>query len=350
MKKQSEAPIPYIPDEPKGFIQLPVTNEGFTEFICSLLGQPQSIEKIISGEYCVGKREFSNLHSLLTQRIEEQNAGKLVSFLGKIFLSDETILCFNSFEEFNSCNDTGDRHTIRVELKWSFLIEFPGKNHAEKQNIDITFSPRYFLNRNGEIILIRNRESVIEFEIEHTARSWGNDIEALLTNSLSKLIVKKGKIWTYFRNKSENISITVGATYFYLSLVGAYFVSKTYINNQIYAIKSTFLTFGSDVNKKVDFISEYIGSGGLTTYYIKLGAFLTISLMIAIFVGLFIEKLSQIKSPSFIVMSDYDLHRKDQVTKEYERGSAKKILSIVIALLINILSSYAYAKMTAIFN
>nr|VFK53939.1 MAG: hypothetical protein BECKTUN1418F_GA0071002_103313 [Candidatus Kentron sp. TUN]VFK55885.1 MAG: hypothetical protein BECKTUN1418E_GA0071001_103413 [Candidatus Kentron sp. TUN]VFK62341.1 MAG: hypothetical protein BECKTUN1418D_GA0071000_11732 [Candidatus Kentron sp. TUN] len=61
-------------------LKIPVPEDKFSEFIASLLGKKQIIEKDFNGYFAIGKEEIENIHHILVQQIAEQPRGGLAAF------------------------------------------------------------------------------------------------------------------------------------------------------------------------------------------------------------------------------------------------------------------------------
>ena len=62
----------------EGYVVLPVGERQFGDFIKSLLGSPQTISNTIEGAFEIDANSVKSLHSLLIQRISQQNGGEQI--------------------------------------------------------------------------------------------------------------------------------------------------------------------------------------------------------------------------------------------------------------------------------
>ena len=207
----------------EGYVKLPLNEGQFRDFIKSLLGSPQSINKNINGSYQVDVNDVRNIHLILIQRVSQQNNGLLISFVAKIFFSDDSSVELNSIEEFSTYNELRPVKAVGLHITWDFVIRFQDKNVPEKQRIQLSFNTADYIALD-DLRSSRYYGDFINFRIEHTARTWGADIESLLTNHLSSLLQKTPRLKKIIRENDEAIGNTVGVFFSWgLLLVAIYF-------------------------------------------------------------------------------------------------------------------------------
>lgn len=169
-------------------VRLPISRDDFVEFITNLLGRPQEIEQVYKGGFVLRREDVEHIHHLLIQRVGEQNHGSLVQFQAKFYYKKGRSVTIQSIEDFISFNEIKPLQTKRLMLTWVFLITFSGKTTPERQEVEITFREGAYPSND---VIIRTpfdvdveQDSVVFLRIVHTARSWGQDIESLLSDSL----------------------------------------------------------------------------------------------------------------------------------------------------------------------
>lgn len=111
-----------IIDNQKGYLALPFNEEQFKDFIQGLLGTPQTITKKIKGNFVIYLKDLQNFHELITQRVIQQNHGKLLQLKTKIYYSDESDVLLGSYEELLSYNEIKPVISLAVRMTWSYLI------------------------------------------------------------------------------------------------------------------------------------------------------------------------------------------------------------------------------------
>lgn len=170
-----------IRDEQDGNdIALPVSNEKLGGFISSLLGQPQTIERELYGSFNIDHSWLLHVHSLIDQRIKQQNHASLTSFKAIVFYENNLKRTLGSIESFEHFSETKRIVSQSVRITWTYLINFPNKELPEKQEISIYISAKAPIASKSEdpirrTISSRNRVGAISYRIDHTERTWGDD-------------------------------------------------------------------------------------------------------------------------------------------------------------------------------
>jgi hypothetical protein len=176
------------PNKPEGqySIVIPCAPQDFGKFISGLLGQGQIIEGYVSDSFAVRREDIENLYHLVTQRVAQQNGGTLVQYTLRIGYDDDSSVQYSSLADFREYAEIKTRASVSYHAKWTFLIKFPDRDAPERQQVEVTFNSRSFLlpNRVTTVFAPRMRPVGFHFRIEHTARTWGVDIESLLSNHL----------------------------------------------------------------------------------------------------------------------------------------------------------------------
>lgn len=183
-------------------LSLPIKNRKLGEFISSLLGQQQSIERDIEEKFNIDHDWLINLHEMISQRIHQQSDAHLTHFSTVVYLERGLKITFNSVEAFRTYSENKKSITVGIKIIWIYLINFPSKGYPEKQQI--TFSAQiYSENRNKEnsassaevsvvetieSIKDRNERSAINYQIDHTERTWGDDIEVIIANEVDSVL------------------------------------------------------------------------------------------------------------------------------------------------------------------
>ena len=225
-----------------GQVILPFDEEHFKSFISGLLGHPQSISRTISGTFAIEIEDLKNLYYLIIQRVAQQNNGILLRFLTIIVFSDNSSVELNSLEALMTYNEVRPVIPRGLHMTWDFLVRFQDKEVAEKQSIDISFLTidyerrklgRLFLDQAnahfGALYYTKLSEmpstgqGFANFRIEHTARTWGADLEALLSNHLNTLITEGSKLRVFLSKHRLAITLLTPFAFLLTVAVGAYF-------------------------------------------------------------------------------------------------------------------------------
>ena len=209
----------------EGYITLPMRKGDFQDFIKSLLGSPQSINKNIRGPFEITFDDLKDIYNLIIQRITQQNDGTLAKFLAKLVFSDDSSVELNTIQELLTYKETRPIISIALHLSWDFIVKFQDKEVPEKQKIQLSFisSGNYVPDFDKNIFIVSSGRGVLEsgiinFRIEHTARTWGTDIESLLSNHIQHILKPISKIKQFIRKYHGFISF-ISAIIFFINSV-----------------------------------------------------------------------------------------------------------------------------------
>ena len=205
-------------------VVLDCSSEDFAHFISSLLGRPQTISKNFRGAFDITADNVQDLHSLITQRVTQQNKASFIQFTAKIVFDDNSSVLLNSPEEFMTYREVRPISSKQLHLTWSFLVEFQDKQVPEKQEIEVSFiasgmqGPFYGEDMPIIISSRMTKGGFINFRIRHTARTWGADIEALLSGHINNMLVPQPKLRKFIWKHSFKIGLGVSITFFVTAL------------------------------------------------------------------------------------------------------------------------------------
>ncbi|MCC5608752.1 hypothetical protein LC612_18635 [Nostoc sp. CHAB 5834] len=338
-----------------GYITLPVEPDQFNDFIVNLLGRPQSIEKRFYGRFEIDWNDISNFHDLINQRLNQQNQPQLINFQSRVYFDDNSVVELNSFPELFSYKEVRPLVTVAIDLSWDYLIQFSQKQYPEKQSIDIRLwtnkgiqTRRYSrkLSENSRVIIgDLQDDSYIEFVIKHTARTWGLDIEALLTNQFKNLLKPEIGLKKFIRKHHAMIGFLSGKLFFLFSLLGTYIVTNISTIKRLSKAKNILNTV-KDLPTKINILAEYIVNGETTKFYLLIGIFLLFSLISSIVVMFLIASSANNIKPSFFIFTNKDVEYKERIILNLKSQWRKFIFSIIGSYTINILSSYIFAYLT----
>lgn len=304
-----------------GVVMLPCGADDFKDFISGLLGKPQTIDRQIDGPFELDRDDVQNLHALIEQRVLSQNDGALMQFTARILYDDNSSVLLNSIDDFVSYNEVKPLISESLVLTWVFLLKFRGRSVPEKQTIDIRFGSNhnFFVGVRVGIISPEmypaGRGNDMSFRVSHTDRSWGADIDALLTGSLEKLRENESKIRTFV---SDNSIFVVVAVFLICLGVSIWGVVES-ANNIANSYSTAWSRLGPEPpdTAMLHYISNAISVGAWTRFGLY-GAFFVIVAVIVSFVFAGIAgTLAERRQPSFILL-----------TKEAEKAHEKNKSSL----------------------
>lgn len=335
-----------VKETPMGYLALPFSNDQFKDFVASLLGTPQTITKYIKGNFTITKEHLINIHRLIQQRIIQQNKGSLLQLKTEIYYSDESSVILNSIEEFATYNEIKPIISEAIRMTWSYLIIFEDKTHPEKQEIELMIIATPQRNEIEGFMPVFFRDSgLFQLTIKHTARSWGSDIESLLTNHINSIITKESKYLEFIKNYSEKIGLLTGLFFFFSSLIGILILTNSFIKNEINTIND-YINKNLTVNWKVDYLLNYIAQNNQNLLFIKCLIFIIISIIFAITLGIWVESLADNKTSSFLLLTDESSKNKEIKMKQSERKMKMFWVSLFVSIVINLFSNYLFEILT----
>jgi len=222
LEKRSDIRGELVPPTTKesGFLRLPIDQDQFKDFIKGLLGRPQSISRTMQGPYEIEMSDVQNLDQLIWQRIQQQNGGILAQFNARLVYWDDSTVEINSVPELLSYNEVRPIVCVGLHLRWDYLLQFADKRTPEKQGIVVSYSSaeseeiRFDSDPESiDRVAVRHSRGVIQFRIEHTARTWGADMEALLHNFFKGQIRLEHPVKNWIRRYQIPISFTVAIVF-----------------------------------------------------------------------------------------------------------------------------------------
>lgn len=324
-----------------------VEKDSFKDFISSLLGKPQTIEKTIRGAFEVDQKTVTNLNYLIDQRISQQNKGTLVQFTAKILYNDSSSVMLNSLDEFISYNEVHPIISTGLHLTWTYLIKFRDKKALEKQLIEISFLSSGFGDSSfdGEVAIpFLQFNGKIKIKISHTARTWGMDMESILTGSLSRLIkdeqsvkrlICKHPIWT---------ALLAGMIVF----ISNWLAIRYFINTKKFAILNSANLIieqgGSNISEKLNFIMTAIANN--TWGQIDdMKQLLFVGLVgLTIILTLTVYYFARNQPKSFILLTEKAIESRDANNKKRDRKWLWLIISFTASIISSVLSRIIFAK------
>jgi len=330
-------------------ITFPLEHDHLGEFISKLLGQPQSIQRTIFGAIDINKAWIINVYNLLNQRITQQNgSSKLTEFTTAITFTDGYKKQFNSLAAFEAYNEPKALISHAVLLKLTYLIQFPSKDYPEKQEIIIYVSDRLAFNRRPITLSDdTDKEGFIEIEINHTERTWGDDIESILTTHIEPYVVKK----SYFREKIFEVYIL---PFFIFFMLLTSFITPQYVFSSIEEKQINFvLSKYTDINQTINIPGNIQSSKlealiSLEVLQIELSKYkylpLVASIILFFIIFLLSMRLSSIQHPSFVILTDASEKRKTKIIEKRKAKITYSILGFIVTIIGGIISGIIVLK------
>ncbi|MGN8070623.1 hypothetical protein [Mucilaginibacter sp. 22184] len=328
----------------KGFLALPFDNDQFKEFIVGLLGKPQTITKRISGNFEIHLKDLQSFYDLVIQRVSQQNNGKLIQFNIKIYFTDRSTVQLGSYHELVTYNEVKPIISEAVQLSWDFLIQFHDKTQPEKQSIELLIiATNKLLEEDDSLSFLLPKRGEFKITIQHTARSWGSDMENMLSNQIESHLIKDNKYRKFIKKYSSKISIGFSALFFLSSIIGSFVITQGFINSELKKVQSFSLVKTHTVDQQLNFLTSYIASGVSTQHYFKVSIFLLISLLTSIGFGIWIDNTaSNSIQPSFLVLTRKANEYKDETKKKLEKTWTVFFTSIFLGITTGVIANFIF--------
>ena len=342
-----------IPENEESYLALPIKKEELGKFISGLLGQPQSIERDINVNFDIDHAWVVNLHEIINQRIHQQACAQLTAFTFVIYFKDGLKRTITSFDAFKIYSETKKQIPVGIKIIWDYLIQFPTKNYPEKQQI--TFSAQIFPENARKVKLPKNifrwlffapiletsDWSLINYQIDHTERTWGDDIEVIISNQVND--VKRG-------DQIKDTLFDVGRSLLALMVVIfclTYPLSLSNSNASAVINKGmkSYWELNNNVNSTVDIVNKKLD---IFAYVVQSysnsrgGAYMLLSTIAAFPLAFLLLRLTRKSTYSFLVFSkEADKYRQKMLTKEL-RSAWILAGSFILSVLAGIIGNYGY--------
>jgi hypothetical protein len=330
-------------------ISLPCEPENFSAFIGSLLGKPQTISKAYSGSFEISHQDIDAVYHLVGQRVKQQNQANLIQFTIRLVFDDDSTVLLNSLDDFKRYTEVRPLIVTQAHLSWSFLVKFQDSEHPEKQVIEMSFVTR----ATGGIAIFDSEDSPIiplsrfiggghiSFRIEHTARTWGADIESLLSGHIKHIILPESKARAAVRKHSGAISISLAVAFFVCSII-ACFYSAGKISQEQMALLNPIFSDSSNIDIKLNALLEITASGFWGKFFFSVFVFTIFSLFSAIFLGVWAETSGDARKPSYILLTKKSEQYKIQAEAKYGRKWVSFISSIAVGVVTGVVGNIIF--------
>ncbi|WP_333797086.1 hypothetical protein [Rheinheimera sp.] len=326
--------------EEEFLISFPIAKKDLGNFVSNLLGQKQSLERTYPIDFEMDHTWLINLHDCIEQRISQQSHSQLLNFRAVIYFDNGAKRTITTFESFRSYIETKPLISIGVKIVWEYLVSFPNKSHPEKQQISLSAythaERKEKLKSIFDIIFDSRRDSngsFLNIQIDHTERTWGDDIENIISSNVDEVCIRKT-----IKSKIINISrvlfflgslLSVIVLTVYYSAVTNYHLSLS-ISEMYNPLKNESVISLDLINNKLDLIYEAVSSFEQNrndkVLLSLLGAFFV---PIALVFFLFFTR-NTTRSYVLLTKKTYDLKR------ENDNKSKRKVVIIIVSYLASI--------------
>jgi hypothetical protein len=336
-------------NRPRGHVTLPFDDDDFKDFIKSLLGSPQSINKSFSGRFEVSIEDFGQLNDLIDQRITQQNKARLIQFTARIIFSDSSSVLLNTFDDFSTYNEVRPVFVTAVHLSWDYLVQFEDKKSPEKQKIQVSIVTKdldNIYNFDSDVVIGHFRtHNYIDYNIQHTARTWGADLAALLSNWIENQIIKDNRTKLFLKKHNGNIGFVLFFSFLAVSVVTSLYSVNRHQISQENQIKKLFETpKSSDYMLKIDYILNYITSGDWPRFLFYSLLFFIITFLFTFIFAIWMSDLISTEDPGYILISKECSKHKEKTQQKLQSNWIKFFFAIVANILYGIISNFLFLK------
>ncbi len=328
-------------------LKIPIKNRDLGAFISSLLGQPQSIQRELSGTFDIDHAWFMNTHHLIEQRIQQQHEASFVDFSAVIFFENGLSRKLNTIQAFESYNEPKERISNGVKLKWTYLLKFPTKDLPERQEITlfvVTKIPEEiykiypFVSKS-----MRHSKSIISYQIDHTERTWGDDMENILREHIQSCFQANSSFIDLFKS----IAPILGIILFIILMISSIFGGHLYQEYNLVQFFEQFKNIGDiasssmpELEKKIDFLVSIQNPELKNEINILIHFFISILLGITIVFASFF--IANHEKPSFVVVTDAASKEREKKLKKIRRDWVISLSTFMGGILTSIVGNYIY--------
>jgi len=328
-------------------VMLPCSPEQFSNFIGGLLGKPQTITQTLRGSFEITARDLVNIHHLIHQRISQQNGGELMQFTARIIFNDDSSVLINDLSDLESYNEIRPVISEQVHLSWVYIIKFNGREYPEKQTIDLSF-----LTKGGAISLdeikfypgwTKKRAGSVAFRIQHTARTWGSDLQALLDGHLRSLLTPEGSVQTFVREHDAKILLFVVFTLM-LSMIVSIAVASNNLLDSLDKKLKVLTASKVSADAKLDGVLRFLFDDPWQTFGVYALAYLFSSIALTAIVAIWMETSLARAKPSFILLTPTSDRNKGELLNRYRNQWYSFFGSAIFSITTSIIASILFAK------
>jgi hypothetical protein len=331
----TETPKTWPHDAEYGVL-VPCQPEQFADFMSKLLGKPQVAEGQFFGSFDIELRDIENFYYLIEQRVTEQNKGRLLQFTSNIYFDDGTSVEVESLPGLKVYSEVRPLVSTGVVLTWVYLVQFHNSAIPEKQQIEVNIYTRQnrplqetvvhrYRSHTERIIYGNNVEDRISYRISYTGRTWGADIENLLKDHITGLlIVEPGTIRAFIRKWESFIANFIALSLFAVAVRAGVWVAewlskkKNIDYEEISHLQG--LSEIEQIMKKVDYIQSMISGTTFVSYMSVVLLYIALSLILSYVFAFSISEKAAAPRPAFVRLTRRAEQAKTTSLSEYEKN------------------------------
>ncbi|EOX4440905.1 hypothetical protein ACKGLS_000659 [Vibrio alginolyticus] len=341
-------------DDETTILTIPVNKNDLGGFISDLLGQKQSLERTYDAEFEIDHSWLMNLHEMIDQRISQQANSHLINFTAVVYFKGGFKRTITTIEAFKAYHETKREISNGIKIVWEYLVHFPNRAHPEKQQISFTAllldRPAYLSRKRSGIfskiydeLNSFDKKSMINIQIDHTERTWGDDIENIISTSILDATKSSsiGSIVAQFSRIVMAIVLLVGLTFYPLySAIVEPAESISYLQADFSELKEIKNYTSEVLDKKIDLIFEAV------TIIEQNKASKLISFLGASFVTPFLTLLFLVitrpEQQSHILLSPGAVKQKEKVDCKNKNKFIVVLVTYAFTILAGVISNYGF--------
>lgn len=325
-------------------IQVPIKKKDFGDFVTNLLGQP---EAIIDNNRCLFEASIEwliHIHHMLEQRIAQQATSQLVDFSCTFRYKNGLSRKITTLDGFLQFNEGKLVETKSVEIIWTYLINFPNKPTPEKQEIYlklVSTADEVVNFRNGPIKRVSTNRGLISYKILHTERTWGDDIQTILSREIESILIEEKK----YNKIIDTLVPLLALGIFIAGLFIPEYIDELIKSKQVSEIYANYITDSGNVenlsiDNKLDLTLALLNpSNDIHTVSILYRA---LSFFGGMFLAVFAVICLEDSRVSSIVITNEDRKRQTVENKKHIKTIIKGTFSIVAAVSAGVIANYCY--------
>lgn len=318
------------------------------------MGRPQEISRKFIGTLCLKIHDIENFYHLIEQRVHEQQKASLLQFQAIINYTNGSSVKLGSLQDLKEYSEVRPLICRGVSLSWVYLVRFPNKENPERQAIDIDVqvgsNSRFtVIEHNSDLFgheflnIGSSRTGIIIIRIDHTARSWGSDMENLLSGHIDNFMAdKEGKSRNFFRTHSTHMAVItfIASCLFLFSFAYAVVIRWSEHITHEYANEST--SGGDMILNKINFIANFIGAGHNSIIAVISQIYVIFALFISIIIGIWMKEIASYPKPSFILLSRASENKMEEVLKNYNKSWTTFIIAFTVNVIAGVVGNIVF--------
>ena len=189
------------------------------------------------------------------------------------------------------------------------------------------------------VVVVRRYGAVIFLQIRHSARTWGVDIESLLTGHVNAMLKEEPKLKRFVYDHSGLIGLIVGLVFLSMTVVGSFVWTNHFVESQLRAARTVMQNSASSAEAlgiRLNFLIERTVSGEWTRFLFALAIFVFVSGVLSIVFGIWTSSAAENRPSSFVLLSKRAEDEKVKALAMREHGWLQFVGSIIVMVITGI--------------